>query len=104
MSVIIISFYAVTYCLNNVTTDNGHKIELTNYVLIDHLVGVENISEGYNLSLQVRIVQKMKYVMNNNFSNLAMEDHTIKTWLHVALDCRRYSYTHPLSCTCVIAI
>lgn len=46
------------------TTDNGYIIELTNYVLINHLVGVENISEGYNLSLQVRIVQKMKYAMN----------------------------------------
>ena len=52
----IISF-TVNYCRNIIKyLDNGFIIEILSFAHINSLVGVENISDGYNLSLQVRIV------------------------------------------------
>ena len=50
-----VSFHTVVYCLNQLQDGppNVSYIEITNYVFINSLLGVDNISEGYNLSLQV---------------------------------------------------
>ena len=50
-----ISFITVNFCCNiNIT--NHDRIEFISFAHIDSLVGVEKILEGYNLSLQVRIM------------------------------------------------
>jgi len=47
-------FSIVNYCLKINETSEMTYIELTSHALINHAVGVESISEGASLSLQVR--------------------------------------------------
>ena len=53
-------FSIVNYCLKINETLEMTYIEITSHVLINHAVGVESITEGASLSLQVR---KMPQIM-----------------------------------------
>ena len=53
-------FYAVNYCRHinrTMANDDGfiYIVEITNHVLINGLLGVESISQGEKLSIQVQL-------------------------------------------------
>ena len=51
--------YAVNYCRHIISNyTDGYIVEITNHVIINGLIGVETISEGENLTIQVGTAYK----------------------------------------------